>query len=115
VSVATNRERYRANLQSNLAILLQRDVSDPRLQGVSITRIDLGRGNDAVHIWVHSMLERDGEMVTKGLQRLAGYFRHALGKSIRRRRIPELRFQWDAAFEAGNEMVVRLDRMERSQ
>ncbi len=112
MSVHASRERYRSDLHRHLTVLLARDVSDPRLQGVSITRIDLGRGNDAVHVWVHSMLESDGEVVTSGLQKLAGYFRHALGKSLRRRRIPELRFHWDHAFEQGNEMVERLGRME---
>ncbi|MDQ6950201.1 MAG: ribosome-binding factor A [Mariprofundales bacterium] len=115
MSVEASRERYRADLQNRLSILLQRDVNDPRLQGVSIIRIDLGRGNDAVHVWVHAMLGQDGDQVTKGLQRLSGYFRHALGKSLRRRRIPELRFHWDTAFEEGNAMVTRLGRMEQSQ
>ncbi len=114
MSITANRERYRSDLQHHLSVLLQRDVNDPRLQGVSITRIDLGRGNDAIHIWVHSMLEQDGEVVTRGLQRLAGFFRHALGKSLHRRKIPELRFHWDLAFEQGNAMVERLNNMERS-
>lgn len=107
----TGRERFRADLQRHLALLLGREVHDPRLQGVSITRIELGRGNEAVHVWVHSMLADDGGAVTAGLQRLAGYFRHALGRSLRRRRIPELRFHWDRAFEEGERMIGLLDRM----
>jgi len=114
LSINTNRERYRADLQNHLSVLLRRDVSDPRLQGVSVTRIDLGRGNDAVHIWVHSMLETDGDMVTAGLQRLAGFFRHTLGKSLHRRRVPALQFHWDMAFEQGNEMVELLNKMSRA-
>jgi len=110
-----NRERYRADLQHHLVTLLQRDVSDPRLQGVSITRIDLGRGNDAIHVWVHSMLEHDGELVVAGLQRLTGFFRHALGKSLRRRRISQIRFHWDEAFAQGNDMVVLLGKLEQGQ
>ncbi|MDX8408758.1 MAG: ribosome-binding factor A [Mariprofundales bacterium] len=115
MSTNPNRERYRADLQHHLATLLQRDVSDPRLQGVSITRIDLGRGNDTIHIWVHSMLEQDGALVAAGLQRLTGFFRHALGKSLRRRRISELRFHWDEAFVQGNDMVALLGQLERNQ
>ncbi|MDQ6964126.1 MAG: 30S ribosome-binding factor RbfA [Mariprofundales bacterium] len=111
MNMNANRERYRSDIHKHLATLLRRDVSDPRLQGVSITRIDLGNGNDAIHVWVHSMLESDSEMVVDGLQRLSGFLRHALGRSLRRRRIPALRFHWDMAFEQGNEMVELLNRM----
>ena len=76
--------------------LLRFETKDPRLEMVSLTAVDLSR--DLSYAQVHfSMLDpnADPAPVLEGLQRASGFLRGRLGREIKIRHVPELRFSHD--------------------
>ena len=84
------------------------DISDPRLEGVSITDVTVDRELNYAEIYV-SALEGLGrsEEVLKGFEHAQGFLRHELAQRIEIRVFPRLRFHWDPSFERA-EKIERL-------
>lgn len=76
--------------------LLRFESKDPRLQMVSLNAIDLSRDLSVARIHF-SMLDpnADPEPVQAGLERASGFLRSRLGREIKIRHVPELRFTHD--------------------
>jgi len=79
-----------------LAELLQFDVKDPRVQGVALTAVDLSRDLSVARVHFSLMdPEADVAGALQGLERATGFLRGKLGKAIKVRHVPELRFMHD--------------------
>jgi ribosome-binding factor A len=101
-------QRLGHQVQRTLAELLQFEVKDPRVQNVSLTSVDLSKDLGVARVYF-SLLDPDADPAAalEGLERAAGFLRGKLGKAIKARHVPELRFVHDdSAAEA-----VRLARL----
>ena len=89
-------QRLGHQVQRTLAELLQFEVKDPRVRNVSLTSVDLSRDLSVARVYF-SLLEPDADSAAalEGLQRAAGFLRGKLGKAIKARHVPELRFVHD--------------------
>lgn len=76
--------------------LLHFETKDPRLKLVSLTSVELSRDLSVARIYF-SLLDPNGdaEPVLDGLQRASGFLRSRLGREIKIRHVPELRFKHD--------------------
>ncbi len=106
--------RLHADIRRLLSTLMRRDIADPRLEGVVVTRIEPLHGGHRVRVWVHRAEAVDTADCVARLNRLAPHFSHELRRALPRRRIPALEFCWDASIEAGNDMVRLLHMLEES-
>jgi ribosome-binding factor A len=89
-------------IQEELAEILQREVSDPRLSGVTITDVEVDREFSHATVFVTSVdPEHDAPTVLPVFTRAAGFLRTALAARIPLRAFPRLRFAWDASVERG--------------
>lgn len=90
-------ERVAEQVQRVLSALLVQRVSDPRLQGVVVTRVHLTPDLRMARIFVHSlMLEgSDSEAIRASLGAATPFFRRELAADLDLRFTPELRFFWD--------------------
>ena len=90
--------------------LLRFETKDPRLDGVSLTAIDLSRDLSVARVYF-SMLDpaADPETVLEGLQSAAGFLRGKLGGAIKIRHVPELRFLHDDSAEHGAKISQLID------
>lgn len=82
--------------------LLRFESKDPRLKMVSLNAVDLSRDLSVARIHF-IMLDPNGdpEPVKEGLERASGFLRGRLGREIKIRHVPELRFfHDDSAAEA---------------
>lgn len=90
--------RVGEQLRRELAQLIRDEVKDPRVGDVTVLDVEVSK--DLGHARVYfSVLQGEGtraEECTHGLQRAGGFLRHELGKRLRLRTIPELRFVYDA-------------------
>jgi ribosome-binding factor A len=79
-----------------LAELLQFDVKDPRVQGIALTSVDLSRDLSVARVYF-SLLDPEGDAAAglEGLERATGFLRSRLGKALKVRHVPELRFVHD--------------------
>src|SRR5438093_12120130 len=92
--------RLNALLQETLAELLTRSVRDPRVDGVSVTGVQVT--NDLAVARVHYSLLGDEErrrLAQRGLESVAGFLRGETGRLLRLRTSPQLRFQFDPSLE----------------
>lgn len=96
-----------------LSELLLREVSDPRLQGVTITEVKLDPELMFADIYVNALADEDRQPeVMNGLKRAKGFLRREVGKRVRLRNTPELIFHWDVTLERGeslNRLISSLD------
>lgn len=93
--------RIATRMMEELAEILRRDVSDPRLEGLLVTGIDVDR--ELAYATIHVSLsgaESQKEVMT-ALQGARGFLRTELARRIPLRAFPRLRFRWDASAERG--------------
>jgi ribosome-binding factor A len=91
--------RVGEQLKTALANFLSREVSDPRLTGVVITRVELT--DDLALLTAHIRLlsggddEKTRKATLTALDRARGILKRELGARVKTRIVPELRFFYD--------------------
>ncbi len=92
--------RLNEQLKRELSGLIRTDVRDPRVGVVTITGVETTKDLDLAKVHVRT-LGSDEERATtlEGLAAAAPFLRTALGKILRIRRVPALRFQEDRSLE----------------
>lgn len=111
-------DRVAQELQKEIAIILQREVKDPRIGMVTVSDVEISRDLAYAKIFVTFLFDNDPEAVKRGLEGLnnaSGYIRTLVGKAMRLRIVPELKFLYDQSLVEGMRMsnlvtnVVRND------
>lgn len=103
-------QRLGAQLLRTLSELLRFESKDPRLQGVSLTAVDLSRDLGVAKVYF-SLLDPAGDpgSAQQGLDKATGFLRSRLGKEIKVRHVPELRFIHDDSAEHGMKIDELID------
>jgi len=100
-------DRIADRIKREISLLFMQEISDPRLEGVTITEVVLDREISFADIYITA---RDGterkKDIMAALKRASGFIRSQLAVSISHlRTFPQLRFRWDPV----PERVDRLD------
>lgn len=105
--------RMNERIRLILSELLLREVSDPRLQGVTVTEVSLDGELKYADVYVNALADEDREEeVMTALKSANGYLRREVGKRIRTRHTPELHFYWDTTLEYGERINQILDSLD---
>lgn len=103
--------RLAEQIQQELALLLQREIKDPRIGLLTLTGVELSA--DYAHAGVYfTVLPDDAaqrERCAAGLRSAAGFLRNELGRRIRMHTVPELRFHYDSSTRHGMAMSQLID------
>lgn len=103
-------QRLGSEVLRTLSELLRFETKDPRLQGVSLTSVDLSRDFSVARVYFSLLNPADSpEPALEGLQRASGYLRGKLGSAIKIRHVPELRFIHDDSAEHGAKISQLID------
>lgn len=99
-------DRIADQMQKELALLIQREVKDPRLNAmVTVSGVKVSKDLGYADVYVTFLgLEDAAEAIQENLAILrhaAGYLRTRLGQSIKLRSLPQLRFHYDASVVRG--------------
>lgn len=106
-------QRTAEQIRTTLSQLLLLEMKDPRLQGVTITRVTIDRELQYADVYVHALAEDERESeVMDGLQRASGFLRRELGNTLRLRHIPNLHFHWDPSLAHADHINQLLDDLE---
>jgi ribosome-binding factor A len=103
--------RVGEQLKAALADLLSREMSDPRLAGVIVTRVELT--DDLGLLTTHIRLLTGGddaktrEGALKALDRARGMLKRELASRVKTRIVPELRFFYDE----GQDRQMRVEQL----
>jgi ribosome-binding factor A len=109
--VTRRTERVGELLREEVARVLRQDVADPRLELVTLTRVDVAPDfSHALVLW--SVMETaagpDVESVQQGLDSAAAFVRGRLARSLSLKRVPQLRFRHDPSLELGSRTLAVL-------
>jgi len=89
-------QRIADRIREVLAEMLIKEISDPRLEQISITDVTVDREMAYANIFVSCV---EGSVRSKeilaGLKHASGYLRRELANRIELRAFPRLRFHWD--------------------
>jgi ribosome-binding factor A len=99
-------DRVGAELRRELGLLVHAAVRDHALPSVSVSDVEVTRDLDFASVWVTALQAERAKEAVKALNELAVEFRRTLSRSMRLRRVPELRFKYD-------DTVDRSERIER--
>lgn len=105
-------QRVSQEMQKEIAIILQREVKDPRIGMATVSGVEISRDLAYAKVFVTFFNlsggeESEEEMVANGLTALneaAGFIRSLLGKAMRLRIVPELTFAYDNSLVEGMRM-----------
>ncbi|HBJ88740.1 MAG TPA: 30S ribosome-binding factor RbfA [Gammaproteobacteria bacterium] len=122
-------QRIADQIQREIAVLIQLEVSDPRVGMVSVTGVDVS--NDLayakIYITVLNSLAGDEQINAdtlsepgvldqleieenlKALKKASGFLRTLLAKRLRLRVVPKLQFYYDSSIEQGQRLSDLID------
>jgi ribosome-binding factor A len=96
-------ERVSSQMQKELALVLQRDLADPRLGFITINEVVITKDLSYAKIYVTVLNADDAgkKAQVKLLNEMAPVIRHYVAKRMKLRHISELRFLYDDSFDTG--------------
>lgn len=104
-------DRIADQMQRDLSGLIRSSLKDPRIGMVTVNQVevarDLGYANVYVTLLTVEDLDADAEQVKETIKILngaAGFLRTELGRLIKLRTIPQLRFHFDASVKRGRQL-----------
>jgi ribosome-binding factor A len=100
-------DRVSAELRREIGLLVHAAVRDHALPSVSVSDVEVTRDLDWATVWVTALMPDQSVVAVKALKELAPEFRRALSRSMRLRRVPELKFKYDESVDTG-ERIERL-------
>jgi ribosome-binding factor A len=97
-------------IQSHLTTLIETQLNDPRVTSVTVTEVAVS--SDTRHAKVYySVLGSadDKDKAARGLDSAAGWLSRELGRRLRTKHTPQIRFVYDESLERGEYMAHLLD------
>lgn len=92
--------RLNEQLKRELSELIRKEVRDPRVGPVTVTAVDVAADLGSARVYVRvSGTEVERQSTLDGLGHAAPFLRTVLGRVLRIRRVPELRFHIDESLE----------------
>ncbi len=102
-------------LRQTIAELIQRKVKDPRVEGVTITGVDVSVDLRICRVFFCVFDTEKKDQAQHGLERTAGFIRHELRKELRLKHVPEIFFVYDTSFDYGSKIDNILERLDKDE
>jgi ribosome-binding factor A len=106
-------ERMADRIREILSGLLLLEVSDPAVQGVTVTEVLIDQELEYADVYVNALGDESREKeVMAGLKRANGFLRREVGKRVHLRRVPYLNFHWDTTLSRAEAIEKALDQLD---
>lgn len=106
-------QRIADQMQRELALLIQREVRDPRVGMITVTAAEVSRDLAHAKVFITLMGEATDEDIALNLAALkdaAGFLRVQLGRTMKLRSIPQLHFHYDESVRRGVHLSSLIER-----
>ncbi len=106
-------QRVADQMQRELALLIQREVRDPRVGMITVTAVEASRDLAHAKVFITLMGEAGEEQIADNLAALkdaAGFLRMQLGRVMKLRSIPQLHFHYDESVRRGVHLSSLIER-----
>jgi ribosome-binding factor A len=108
MSQGSRPDRVADQIRSELALLLTREVHDPGIGFVTITRVQMTPDLQQARVFYTALGDDKAQRNTeRALERAAAFLRRQIGSRLRLKRVPELRFLHDESI-AGQDRIEQL-------
>jgi len=104
----TRSDRVAVQLRKELSVLVHAAVRDHALPSVSVSDVEVSRELDVANVYVTTLVSAQGPAAVAALKEMAVEFRRTLSRSLRMRRVPELRFRYDDSVDRGERIEALL-------
>ncbi|MBN8480867.1 MAG: 30S ribosome-binding factor RbfA [Xanthomonadales bacterium] len=107
----TRSDRIAVQLRKEVAVLVHQAVRDHALPSVSVSDVEVTKDLDLARVYVTTLLSDQSTVAVKALNAMAVEFRRELSRTLKMRRVPELRFLYDDSVDRGEriESLLRGD------
>jgi len=96
-------------LREELTDIIRREVKDPRIGFMSVTRVDVTPDLRYAAVYISVLgTDEEREETLKALRSASGFIRHHLKPRLRMRQIPELEFRDDRSMEHAEQIARTL-------
>lgn len=105
-------DRVADQLQQELAVLIQREVKDPRLGMVTVSGVTVSRDLGYADVYITLLGDDDAARIKENLavlKRAGGFLRSQIARRIKLRHVPELRFHYDESVTRGHKLSSLID------
>ena len=95
--------RVASQMQKELAIILQQGNKDPRIGFITVNEVELSKDLTTAKIYITALgADAQGQKDNIGwLNDAAPYIRSEMGRRMRLRSVPYIKFYYDTSFETG--------------
>ncbi|MCB9007898.1 MAG: 30S ribosome-binding factor RbfA [Ardenticatenaceae bacterium] len=105
-------QRTAEQLRVLFSELFLRELSDPRLHGLTVTEVKIDRELEHADIYVSALGDESRKTeVMSALGSAEGFLRHELAGRVRLRKVPQLHFHWDSTLAHIQEVESILDNL----
>ncbi|MDP4529824.1 30S ribosome-binding factor RbfA [Alkalimonas delamerensis] len=110
-------DRLSQQLQKELAVILQREIKDPRLHTmITVSQVDVSRDLSYAKIYVTflGLAEDKIKDNLKILNDAKGFIRSLIGKRIQTRIVPQVQFYYDSTLDEGIRLTALVESARRA-
>ncbi len=111
--------RVSEQIQKELALLIQQEMKDPRVQWVTVSAVEVTRDYSYAKVFVTALTVTEdpkaADTIMSILKHAAGFLRRELSKRMSLRSVPELVFVYDVSMENGNRISRLIEAAKLSQ
>lgn len=93
------KEKFEEKIQQDLNQFLRRNISDPRLSLVTITRVELTQDYSYADVYWDSFDASKKELISQAFDGVKGKLRSLLAKNLNVRHTPDIKFVYDSCYE----------------
>ncbi len=110
-------ERVQAEVLRLVSEILASDVKDPRVNGVTVTEVDLTGDLQDATVYYSSLDDDPATMeeVQKGLDKASGMIQSKVGQNLTTYHTPRLVFKRDTSIEQGNRIDQLLNQLKEEK
>jgi ribosome-binding factor A len=97
----TRSDRVAVQLRKEIAVLVHQAVRDHALPSVSVSDVEVTKDLDLAKVFVTTLISDESKTAVKALNEMAFEFRRELSRTLKMRRVPEIRFHYDDSVDNG--------------
>jgi len=110
-------ERIRKALIKELSDIIQHKIKDPRIKGIiSVTEVELSPDYKYAKAYISIFgADESKNDIMEAIEDSAFFIRGEIGRRIRLRHTPELKFELDESLEKGQRLTELIDKISRGE
>lgn len=115
--IPSRMKRVEELVKEQVALIIQQDVKDPRLDFVTVTSTHISKDLRNADIYITTFDESQEHIndILEALKSASGFIRRTLGQRIVMRYLPTLKFHYDTSFTKANRIDEILHQIHKEE